>query len=327
MLNITKADEVIEVKNICFTIYSQPGLGKTSLSFTASKPLLLDFDRGSYRAVERGSVVQIEKWSDVASITQEDLAGFDTIIIDTVGKSLDYLASDIIASNPRLSYGGALNQQGWGQLGVRFRAFLKLLNGFGKDVVLIAHMDEQKDGDVIKERLKIQGGSKDVILTDSDVIARISIYNKERHLVFSPTESSFGKDPANLVDLVIPLATSDAYPTCLSDVITKIKTGLNGLSEAQVQRKSEIEWFKSSLPGMQTTEDINAVINRAKKGGRDISALVVKRAQELGFDFDGATRKYVLIIDNNNDETDDGFPGDLGTSSPPNRDANASVGG
>ena len=60
-LNITKSNEVMEVKHLTTTIYSQPGLGKTSLAFTASNPLLLDFDQGAYRAVERGDVVQVEK--------------------------------------------------------------------------------------------------------------------------------------------------------------------------------------------------------------------------------------------------------------------------
>lgn len=292
-LKITRSDEIIEVKNVCFTIYSNPGLGKTSLAFTASKPLLLDFDKGSYRAVDRKDVVQISDWRDVAGITASDVAGFDTIVIDTVGKALDFLSQDIIRGNSKLGYGGALNQQGWGQLGTRFSAFLKLLHGFGKDVVLIAHMDEKSDGDVVKERLKISGGSKDLVLTDSDVIARISIYNKERHLVFSPTETSFGKDPANLVDFTLPDASEDAFATCLSDIIAQIKKGLNELSAAQVERKSEVEWFKEALPTIKDADGINALLSRAKSAGRDVAQMVVARANELGFDFDADARKYV----------------------------------
>jgi hypothetical protein len=145
-IRVTRSDEAIKVETVCFTIYSQPGLGKTSLAFTASKPLLLDFDKGAHRAVDRKDTVQVSDWRDVAGITAADVAAYDTIIIDTVGKALDVLAQDIIRGNSRLSHGGALSQQGWGQLGVRFSAFLKMLRSFGKDVILIAHMDEQKDG-------------------------------------------------------------------------------------------------------------------------------------------------------------------------------------
>lgn len=292
-ISITKANEVIEVKNLCFTIYSQPGLGKTSLAFTASKPLLLDFDKGSYRAVDRKDVVQATAWRDVSGITAKDVEGYDTIVIDTVGKALDALAADIIAGNSRLGYAGSLNQQGWGQLSKRFGAFLKHLRSMEKDVILIAHMDEKKDGDEIKERLKIQGGSQDLVLTDSDVIARISISNKERQLMFSPTEASFGKDPANIGYMPLPDAASSEFATCLQDVIEQVKDGLNALSEAQIERRSEVEWFAKQLPSMNTVDQINGVLGRAKKAGRDIGQMVVKRANELGFEFDAEERKYI----------------------------------
>lgn len=292
-LKITTADEPIEVKNLCLTIYSQPGLGKTSLAFTASRPLLLDFDKGAYRAVDRKDVVQVETWADIANMRAADLADYDTIVIDTVGKALDALGADIIANNARLSYGGALNQQGWGQLGVRFSAFLKLLRGFGKDIVLLSHMDEKMDGDAIKERLKIQGGSKDLVLTDSDVIARISVFNKERHLMFSPTETAFGKDPAGIVQMAIPEATTEAFKTCLGEVLAGIKAALNAMSEEQIARNAEADWFATKLPTIDTADGINALLGRAKKAGKAIARQVVDRANELGFDFDPEARKYV----------------------------------
>lgn len=292
-LKITSSDEVIRVETLCLTIYSQPGLGKTSLAFTAAKPLLLDFDKGAHRAVDRKDVVQIGQWGDVAGIGVSDVASYDTIIIDTVGKALDVLAQDIIRGNSRLSNGGALSQQGWGQLGVRFSAFLKMLRGFGKDVILIAHMDEQKDGDQIKERLKIAGGSKDLILTDSDVIARISVISKARYLVFSPTETAFGKDPAGLGEFPVPDANSPEYSDCLARVISATKDKLNSLSEAQIAHKAEVDWFAAHLPGMVDADAINAVLNRARRAGRDVPAMVVRRAKDLGLTFDQTAREYM----------------------------------
>ena len=292
-LKITKADEVIEVKNICFTVYSQPGLGKTSLAFTASRPVLLDFDKGAYRAHARGDVVQVEEWADVADISPSDIEDYDTIVIDTVGKALDALANDIISSEPRMGYGGALSQQGWGKLGVRFGAFLRRVKGIGKDVVLISHMDEKQDGDAIKERLKIPGGSKDLVLTDSDVIARISVQNKSRLLMFSPTETAFGKDPAGIGSMSIPDVSKAEFGTCLADVISRVKEGLNTLSEDQVHRKGEVEWFSNTLGTITTPEDLSDLIGRAKKVGRDVATMLHERANELGYEFDAASRQYV----------------------------------
>lgn len=294
-LKITTAAEAMTVDAICLTVYSQPGLGKTSLAFTAANPLLLDFDKGAYRAENRKDVVQVSDWQDVASVRASDLDGYDTIIVDTVGKALDSLSQDILRGNSRLGYGGSLNQQGWGQLGVRFGAWLRMIKGFGKDVVLIAHMDEQKDGDSIKERLKIPGGSKDLVLTDSDAIARISIVNRERHLIFSPTETSFGKDPGKLDAMPIPDASQPAFVECLDGIISAIKGKLNALSEEQVARRGEVDWFKEHLPGMMDADAINAVLGRAKKAGKDVAKMVVARAEDLGLEFDVESRTYVYL--------------------------------
>lgn len=296
-IKVTTAAEVIRVETLCMTLYAQPGLGKTTLSFTASRPLLLDFDKGAYRASNRQDVVQVEKWSDVAGITAEDVEDYDTIILDTVGKALEFLTQDILSGSPKLGYGGALNQQGWGQLGVRFRAFLSKIQKMGKDVILISHMDEKSDGDQIKERLKIPGGSKDLVLTDSDVIGRIVIHNRQRRLVFSPTETAFGKDPAQLGDMEIPNDQAAEFSTFLGDTLEQVKTALNGLSAAQVERRSEVEWFTQHLPDVKDADGINALLGRAKKAGNDIAKMVVSRAQELGLEFDPDAREYVYLED------------------------------
>lgn len=293
MINVTKETDVVTVDNLCMSIYSQPGLGKTSLAFTASKPLLFDFDKGMHRAPNRKDAVQAVAWADVAGIRAEDVTGYDTIIIDTVGKALDALAQDIIRNNSKLGYGGVLNQQGWGQLSRRFTAFVTMLRGFGKDVILVSHMDEQKDGDGIKERLKIQGGSKDFILTDSDTIARITISDKHRYLVFSPTETSFGKDPAQMGSVAIPELASEAFETCLADIIAETKAKMNKLSEAQLAQKGEVDWFTQALPEVMDADGINALLSRAKKAGT--GKLVVARANELQLEFDAEARKYVYL--------------------------------
>lgn len=294
-LKVTKSTDVWTVETLCMTIYSQPGLGKTSLAFTASRPLLLDFDKGAFRAVDRKDAVPVSDWRDVASITAADVAGYDTIIIDTVGKALDVLGQDVIRTSPKLAYGGALNMQGWGQLGVRFSAFLRLLRGFGKDVILIAHMDEKDDGGQIKERLKVPGQTKDLVHTDSDVIARISIINKARHLIFSPTEASFGKDPAAIGEMPIPDRDAPEFKTALADVLQSVKDKLNALSADQVAHKAEVDWFSATLPGVTASDEINALLPRAQSAGRDVVLMLHDRAVALHLKFDKTAGAYAAI--------------------------------
>lgn len=55
---------------------------------------------------------------------------------------------------------------------------------------------------------------------------------------------------------------------------------------------TESEWFGQNLPKVETVEQINGLLGRAKKAGRDVSQMVVDRANELGFEFDPQSRAY-----------------------------------
>lgn len=295
-LKITKASDPITVDRLNTVIYAAPGLGKTSLAFTADKPLLLDFDNGSHRAANRKDAVVISQWSDVAGITAEDLAPFKTVIVDTAGRALDALTVDIIRANPKHGRGGALTLQGYGELKARFGAFLKLLNSFGKDVVLIAHMDEQRSGDDVVERLDVQGGSKGEIYKAADAMGRIAIVNGQRWLRFSPADAAFGKNPGRLDPLAIPAPDSPEFDGFLGRVIQTTKDRLNEMSEAQKTAASALASFRTEVANADSAADINKLMARAKAGGDAFKALLTKRAKELGLTFDKVAGKFAAPI-------------------------------
>lgn len=284
-LKITSASDPITVDRLNTVIYGPPGIAKTSVAFTTASPLLLDFDNGSHRAINRKDVVQVANWADVAGITADDLSPFKTVIVDTAGRALDALTSDIIRVNPKHGRGGALTLQGYGELKSRFGSFLKLLNSFGKDVVLIAHMDEQRNGDDIIERLDVQGGSKGEIYKSADAMGRIVIVNGQRKLVFSPTDAAFGKNPGQLDPLDIPHFAQPAFQDFLARVIQQTKDQLNALSEDQREAAAEQEWFRTTLPTVESAQQINALLGRAKAGGQACKIMVRDRAIELGLEF------------------------------------------
>jgi len=292
-LKITKATDPITVERLNMVIYGPPGLGKTSLAFTAEAPLLLDFDSGSHRAAHRKDAVRVSDWSDVAGISAEDLAPYKTVIMDTAGRALDALTVDIIRGNPKHGRGGALTLQGYGELKARFIAFLKLLNSFGKDVVLIAHMDEQRSGDDVIERLDVQGGSKNEIYKAADAMGRLSMVGGKLLLRFSPSDAAFGKNPGQLEPLTIPHCDSPEFDGFLAAVIQRTKERLNTLSEEQQAAMEEQNWFKVNLPNVDDADGINALIDRAKAGGKATSALLAARAKELSLVFDKQSGEYV----------------------------------
>lgn len=285
MLKITKANDPITVSTIVCVLYSLPALGKTSVSFTADRPLLYDFDHGSYRAKNRKDVVEIETWDDVANQTREDLEPYKTLVVDTAGRCLDVLTAQIIGENPKNARGsGDLTLQGFGILKGRFSSWLKLMKSYGKDIVLVAHMDERMEGDILKERIDVQGGSKTEIYKSADAIAKLYIEGKLRKLDFSPREGSLGKNPAQLDILTVPdYRKDDAF---LASVIHQIKASINQLSEAQRVEMQAIEAWKARIAKAYTAADFNALLPDAKLSTEVVKALVFAASKERGLRFD-----------------------------------------
>ena len=92
---IKKANELVIPTTIKMMLYGQAGMGKTTVSLSAPKPLLLDFDNGVKRVnmahLDGIDTVQITSWNDVQQVLQEDLSGYQTIVIDTIGKMMDFI--------------------------------------------------------------------------------------------------------------------------------------------------------------------------------------------------------------------------------------------
>lgn len=292
-LKITRAADPIQVERLNMVIYGPPGLGKSSLAFTADRPLLLDFDNGSHRAANRKDTVRVSEWGDVSGITSDDLAPFKTVIVDTAGRALDAITADIIRTDPKGHKNGALTLPGYGTLKTRFTTFLKLLNSFGKDVVLIAHMDEQRSGDDLIERLDVQGGSKGEIYKAADAMGRLSMINGKRTLLFSPSDAAFGKNPGQLEPLTIPNVGASEFDGFLAGVIQRTKDRLNEMSEEQKDALAEQQWFRDALPKVKSAEEVNDLIKRAKDGGQACASMLSARAREIGLTFDKKAGAYV----------------------------------
>lgn len=294
MLKITKASDPIDVKNITVCLYGVPGLGKTSTAFTAEAPLLLDFDHGSYRSANRGDTVQIESWRDVTSITPADLSAYKTLVVDTAGRALDCLTADIIEHDPKAGRGGNLTLQGYGALKGAFTGWLRSMRGFGLDVVLIAHSNEERKGDELIERLDAQGSSKNEIYKTADVMGRLYLAGGKRTLNFSPTDTAFGKNPAQLAPLeVTDFATDSKF---LGTVIAGIKASLNTMSAQQQAAHQQIATWAERIAAANTCADFDGLVVAAtsEAAPTTIKALIAKAAKVKGYAYNKATKAFDL---------------------------------
>lgn len=296
-LKIVRANDPIEVNQIVAVIYGQPGAGKTSLAFTASKPILFDFDKGAHRSEFRQDSVQIDGWADIAGLSESDLAPFDTIIVDTAGRALDALTVDIISGNGKLgTRDGTLTLQGYGALKGRFSQWLKMMRSYGKDVLLLAHDKEDKRGDDLLIRPDLTGGSYAEVFKAADAVGYLSVINKDRVLDFNPTESYVGKNPAGFDTVVVPNFHQE--PDFMAELIARIKGAIGSISERGKQVAAAVADFREELEGLDDAEGLTKFIGEMHEVDATVAAqvrpLFAKRLKELELCFvDGKITKKV----------------------------------
>ena len=260
-LNIITAKEPIHIETIITFIYGDPGLGKTSLGFSAKNPILFDFDQGAHRSGHfRKDAVQIKQWSEVANFTAADLADYDTIIIDTVGRCLESIVDFLRSDSKNLRRGSSeLSIQGYGKLSSIFKSWLQLLRSMGKDIVLLAHTSEDKDGDNVIKRPDAIGGSKKEMYKVADQMAYLTQERgqngMERRLNFVPSDSYHAKDSGAIGNVI--MTDLDKNPEQLANIIQQAKDHINSLTDAALKTQQELDEFRSNVMDAETPERLN----------------------------------------------------------------------
>lgn len=141
---IKKSNELVIPSTVKMMIYGQAGMGKTTVALSAPKPLLLDFDNGVKRVnmahLDGIDIVQVSSWQDVQQVLQEDLSAYQTIVVDTIGKMMDFIISYKCGTRqPQI--------KDWGGINAEFSWMTRTLSSLNKNVVFVAHRDTRKEGD------------------------------------------------------------------------------------------------------------------------------------------------------------------------------------
>jgi hypothetical protein len=294
-LKITKATDPIKVDHLVVTVTGLPGLGKSTIAQTAESPLTLDTDGGIYRAKNRQDSVPVKEWGDIATLTAEDLKNHKTIAVDTVGRLIELLAADIYNRDPKNRNGANLSIKAYGTLKAEFTGWLSRLRSMGKDIILLAHADEQKKGEEIIERLDVQGGSKNEIYKVSDVMGRLYVSSdKKTRLDFNPSDTGFGKNPAQLDVLTVPHFNDN--PRFLAEVIAKVKATLNEMTEEQREVSKLLTDWQFKVNGATNEEgfnhllsEVNTIDERVRENAKRV---LWAAATNAGFLFDKASKLF-----------------------------------
>lgn len=296
-MKIIKATEPIPVEHPVFMMFGQPGICKSSLAYSMRDSLLLDFDGGSHRAANRTDTVPIGTWADVEDLLKNRAAlePYASIIVDTVGRSLDILTADICASDPKKSRGGGeLNQQGWGVLKTRFRAFVNAVKGLRKDLLLVAHDKEEKDGDTRIVRPDIVGGSYGEVMKSADFVGYLYMAGKDRILDFNPTDRWIGKNPAQWAPFTVPPVgkATDFF----AELYARGRNALGQISEASALVAQAVIEFRAKAAAFTTADQFNDAIAICKGASAvlapQFTKILLDAAAVRGVPFDKTAKRF-----------------------------------
>lgn len=196
---IKKAAELTIPATLTAMFYGQAGMGKTTLALSAPKPLLLDFDNGVKRVnmqhLDGVDIVQITRWQDVQDVLQEDLSDYETIVVDTVGKMMDFIITYKCGTRqPSIRDWSGINQE--------FSTFCRNVSSLRKNVIFVAHRDTRKEGDDIMYIPSLREKNYNSIVTELDLLGYMETRNVQgrvtRTITFDPTNRNDGKNTCNL---------------------------------------------------------------------------------------------------------------------------------
>lgn len=296
-MRIIRATETIPVEHPVFLVFGQPGICKSSLGYSAKDPLTLDFDKGAHRAANRRDTLVVDGWGDVVELMADPskLEPYATVTVDTVGRCLDVMTADIIENNPKKASDGNLTQQGWGVLKTRFRTWITQLRGLGKDVLLLAHDKEDKDGDTRIVRPEIVGGSYGEVMKVSDFVGYCYMSGKDRILDFNPTDRWIGKNPGAWPPFRVP--PIEKATTVMADLIVRGRDVLGKISDTSAKVTQQVDEWRSAIDTFTTPDECTRAIDEIGKlppiVAPQVKKLLWDRAKALSFTFDLKQRVFV----------------------------------
>ena len=301
---IQKVNELnFESKKIAMIIAGVAGIGKTTLALSSPRPLLVDLEDGIDRveASFRKDRIVCKDYDELINDLNSDLSDYETIVIDTGGKLLNFLKPVVIKQDAKNGQrNGELSLKGYGAVKKAFSNFVNFVKNKGKHLIIIFHATEVNlPNDVIGLRIRIEGSSKDEVWDDMDLGGFVEMIGNERHISFSNNDRFYAKGTHGISgSWKIPTLKLGSENNFIANLIDTYNNNLKRETE-QYNAYLKVMEYKSTIDQLSTLEGVKNAFKHIQEithiltTKQELWFALTEKAKSLGFKYDKATNDFI----------------------------------
>ncbi|MCL2793599.1 MAG: ATP-binding protein [Spirochaetaceae bacterium] len=269
-MTIENTSDIKPTGNLVMVVYGKGGVGKTTFAATAPEPLILDFENGTKYLGERGfnvKVARIQEWfkdSDKKDLSKI-IEPFKTIILDPLGEAMEKLINGNTLSGAKYrQHDGSLTMSGWGEAKKQMRNFIKWLRDSGKNIILVAHVSEEKNGEELVNRIQVATKLREEIPNIVDVISYMgvkTVEGKQVRLLYTPRQGDLfdSKDRTGRIPVTIEISEENGFQDFLN-AMTPVK---KEIKEPIKTPKASTEKKEEKAEPKKDDDVVTAILNEA----------------------------------------------------------------
>ena len=295
-------------KKIRMLIAGYPGIGKSTLALSAPNALHIDVDFGIDRIEPRyrRPYIQPRSYNEIlADLTPENVQDFDTLVFDTGGKLISLMSLWAIKKDPK--YGqrdGSLSLKGYGYVGKEFQRLMDYcFYELKKNIVIVFHAIEDKDGDNTRLRIKVEGQTKNNVWESMDLGGFVEMQGNDRTIGFSNCERYFAKGTRGVNGIH---RITELTPSSPNDFLARLFDQYNQRNNEEVAENARLKEaydatmaeFKSILISVKDAATANEAmpkikaLNHALTSKQETTFAWRKHTNVLGLVFDTEAKCY-----------------------------------
>lgn len=301
---IQKVNELnFESKKIAMIIAGVPGIGKTTLALSSPKPLLVDLDDGLDRveASFRKDRIVCKDYDELMNDLSTDLSDYETLVIDTGGKLLNFLKPVVIKQDAKNGQrNGELSLKGYGAVKKAFSNFVNFVKGKDKNLIMIFHASEVNlANDVVGLRIRIEGSSKDEVWDDMDLGGFVEMIGNERHISFSNNDRFYAKGTHGINgSWKIPTLKLGSENNFITNLFAAYNNNLKQETE-QYNAYLKVMEYKNTIEQLSTLESVKNAFKHIQEithiltTKQELWFALTEKAKSLGFKYDKSTNDFI----------------------------------